>query len=121
MDIPHLQGGFVKDVEDFYTRLGARVREARDEKDITQESLGLMVSLSRTSITNIEKGRQKLLLHTFLDISSALQISPEHLLPQTRLEELDQQVKDKIETYTPDTQEWIKAIVSSGRGGGGDL
>lgn len=49
---------------------------------MTQEKLGLLVGLSRTSITNIEKGRQHVLLHQVFAIASALKAPPEALLPE---------------------------------------
>ncbi len=97
----------------FYTELGHRIREAREKSHLTQETLAKMVSLTRTSVTNIEKGRQQLLVHTLVEISKALQVSPESLLPQTQsigvkaLDELDELLKD----HSPQEKEWIKATV----------
>jgi transcriptional regulator with XRE-family HTH domain len=50
-------------------------------KGMTQEKLGSHVGLSRTSITNIEKGRQHVSLHQLFAISRALKVTPETLLP----------------------------------------
>jgi transcriptional regulator with XRE-family HTH domain len=50
---------------------------------ITQEQLANKASLTRTSIINIEKGRQQILLHTLVDIANALQVSPIELIPET--------------------------------------
>jgi transcriptional regulator with XRE-family HTH domain len=65
----------------FYAEVGRRVRQARERVGLTQEDLAARVSLSRTSVTNIEKGRQKLLLHTLYGLAAALQVSPVALLP----------------------------------------
>lgn len=105
----------MKDLENFYVRLGSRIRQVREEKEVTQETLARRVNLSRTSITNLEKGRQKLLLHTFLKIASALRVNPEILLAQVWQEDLEQRVEEEIKKYAPDTQEWIKSIVSPKR------
>jgi transcriptional regulator with XRE-family HTH domain len=57
------------------------------------------VALSRTSVTNIEKGRQKMMLHTLWQFASALGVDPTVLLPdeqrdshagQTRAERTDE-------------------------------
>ena len=48
---------------------------------MTQEELGRRVDLSRTSITNIEKGRQRILLHQLVDIAAALDAKPQDLMP----------------------------------------
>src|ERR1039458_5863710 len=67
----------------FYREVGSRIREIRlNKKTFTQEALAISVGLTRTSLTNIEKGRQKLLLHTFSQIASALGVTPNDLLPQ---------------------------------------
>lgn len=65
---------------DIYRLIGGQIRVVRHSRKLTQEQLGERVKLQRTSITNIEKGRQKLLLHTFIDIAKALAVSPNDLL-----------------------------------------
>lgn len=64
----------------FYKEVGDRVRAQRGKR-LSQESLASAVGLTRTSISNIEKGRQKLLLHTLVDIAEALDVEPSMLLP----------------------------------------
>jgi DNA-binding XRE family transcriptional regulator len=71
----------MSDHEAFYIEVGKRIRSRRDELKIPQETLASDVGLTRTSITNIEKGRQKLLLHTFFDIARTLKTEPGALLP----------------------------------------
>jgi len=64
-----------------YRLFGDRVRELREKRNVTQEELGRRVALSRTSITNIEKGRQRVLLHQMVSIATALEAKPEELMP----------------------------------------
>jgi transcriptional regulator with XRE-family HTH domain len=64
-----------------YRVFGARLRELREEKSVTQEELARRVDLSRTSITNIEKGRQRVMLHQMVDLARALEAEPQTLLP----------------------------------------
>lgn len=70
----------MKDQVAFYRQVGARVHAARG-KDLSQDALALAIGLTRSSISNIEKGRQKLLLHTLVDIADALKVEPAALLP----------------------------------------
>ncbi|HAA30005.1 MAG TPA: hypothetical protein DCE56_22860 [Cyanobacteria bacterium UBA8553] len=95
--------------QEFYRDLGRRIREAREKRHLTQEALAVEVSLTRTSVTNIEKGRQQLLVHTLVEISRALNVAPESLLPepQSSTQELD----DLLKTESPQAQEWIRAVV----------
>ena len=65
----------------FYAEVGRRVRQAREYAGLTQDALAARVSLSRTSVTNIEKGRQKVLLHTLCGLATALGVAPACLLP----------------------------------------
>lgn len=65
----------------FYKGVGGRVRALRLAQNITQEALAKLVGLTRTSLTNIEKGRQKILLHTFAELAAALGAPAADLLP----------------------------------------
>lgn len=69
------------DLEQVYRTVGERIRDERKKQNITQDELALQVGLTRTSITNVEKGRQKLLLHTLIQIANILGIPPVRLLP----------------------------------------
>jgi transcriptional regulator with XRE-family HTH domain len=62
------------DIEKIYIHIGKQIKAARNAKNIKQEDLAKMVGLSRTSIVNIEKGRQRLLIHTLVDIGNALSV-----------------------------------------------
>jgi DNA-binding XRE family transcriptional regulator len=65
-----------------YAETGRLIRDSRKAKGISQGRLAASVGLSRTSITNIERGRQKLLLHTLVDIARVLGVEPYSLLPK---------------------------------------
>src|SRR5260370_1721080 len=65
-----------------YVETGQLIRETRKAQAITQGRLAEKVGLSRTSITNIEQGRQKLLLHTLAAIADALGVQLHRLLPK---------------------------------------
>lgn len=65
----------------FYRLFGSRVRELREERKVTQDELAKRVALSRTSITNIERGRQRVLLHQMMEIAQALDAQPADLVP----------------------------------------
>lgn len=69
-----------------YRAVGAAIRRRRLRRGLTQAQLAQRVSLSRTSITNIEAGRQKLLVHTLLTIAEVLGLAPSELLPDAKVE-----------------------------------
>lgn len=70
----------MKDHGVFYKQVGEKIRARRGTK-LSQEALASAVGLTRTSISNIEKGRQKLLLHTLVAIADALKVEAASLLP----------------------------------------
>jgi transcriptional regulator with XRE-family HTH domain len=66
----------------FYAEVGRRIRCARERAGLTQDALAAQVALSRTSVTNIERGRQKMLLHTLWGAAQAMGVEPAGLLPE---------------------------------------
>ena len=64
-----------------YRVFGSRLRELREKASVTQEELARRVDFSRTSITNIEKGRQRVLFHQFVNMADALNVEPTALMP----------------------------------------
>jgi len=68
-------------VDRLYRAFGDQVKAYRDQSEMTQQQLGELVGLSRTSITNIERGRQHVSLHHIFAIAGALKVSPAALLP----------------------------------------
>jgi transcriptional regulator with XRE-family HTH domain len=66
---------------ELYSLTGARIREARQRRKLSQSELAAAVGLTRTSIVNIERGRQKILLHTLFDFAEALDVHPGTLIP----------------------------------------
>lgn len=104
----------MNDRETFYQEVGRRIREARRRRKppLTQEGLAKLVSLTRTSITNVEKGRQKFLLHTLADIASALHVDPATLLPKASGES-DRQLDEALKHRPKAEKEWIKSAVSA--------
>jgi transcriptional regulator with XRE-family HTH domain len=65
----------------YYQELGQRVQRIRKRRGLTQESLASMVGLTRTSMVNIERGRQKVLAHTLVRLARALQVEIEEVAP----------------------------------------
>lgn len=60
--------------------IGNRIREARENKKLTQEKLAEMVNMSQNAISNIESGRACPSLKSIVAITSALDISIDNLL-----------------------------------------
>ncbi|WP_186136211.1 helix-turn-helix domain-containing protein [Burkholderia gladioli] len=65
----------------FYEKLGARIKARREEIHLRQAELAESIGLSRTSVTNIERGRQRLFLDQFADICRVLKVAPSQMIP----------------------------------------
>ena len=66
--------------QSIYEQLGEKIKQARENAEIKQELLAKYVNLSRVSISNIEKGKQNIQLHTLLELSKYLRINLSQLL-----------------------------------------
>jgi transcriptional regulator with XRE-family HTH domain len=65
----------------FYKQLGANIRKSRRRLELSQDDLARSIGLTRTSLTNIENGRQHPPLHTFCDLAEQLKVDISALLP----------------------------------------
>lgn len=67
-------------IEPCYRLFGAKVEQVRNVLGWTQNELAKKVGLTRTSITNIEAGRQRILMHDVEKFAMAFQTTPKALL-----------------------------------------
>lgn len=104
--------------DELYQALGRLMRKAREEAGVTQDQLAALVGLTRTSITNIEGGRQKIQVHTLYAVAQALHLSPTALLPPPSdlglEDDLDTELADIAQ---PSERDWVRRILASSRGG----
>lgn len=70
--------------EYFYKRLGELLKEARMKANVKQETLADFLGLSRISVVYIEQGKQKVQLHTLLEIISFLNIPMNQFFEQLK-------------------------------------
>lgn len=106
-----------------YVELGKKIREARDKKGWTQQELSERVNLTRSSITNIENGKQKIQIDDLYFFASVLEVGILDLLPADNVV-MDRialpVVKQKLNTYNEDILNFTKKIyVKSKRSEGG--
>jgi transcriptional regulator with XRE-family HTH domain len=71
-----------KQQQRLYQLLGENVKKYRNQNGLTQEQLANEIDLTRTSVVNIEQGRQHPPLHLLLQIAKVLDISLETLIPK---------------------------------------
>lgn len=96
----------------FYETLGKRIRQARDERNISQGEMARAVGLSRTSITNIEKGRQPIQVHILIKIAETLNVNLSVLLATER-PRWGKDKKADLKKRRPVVREWMADIIGT--------
>jgi transcriptional regulator with XRE-family HTH domain len=101
-------------VEPFYREFGDRLRAARIVRGVSQSEIAADVGLSRTSVANIERGRQRLTLHLLIEFARALQVEPCDLLPAT-YPEPEVKPDRRLRELPPEDQEAFLRIMRRAR------
>lgn len=100
-----------------YSRIGQLIRAARREAGLTQDQVAERLGLTRTSITNIESGRQRFQVHVLFLLAEALGVTPIAFLPASPDEHPEQPevVRERLERERElgeDARAWVHGIVS---------
>jgi len=92
--------------EQLYEEFGRRVRAIRRRAGVTQGELAQQLGLSRTSVSNIEAGRQRLPLHHLYAFAAALDCELLELIPERRsrpyeeaLRRMDKRSRDLVDEF----------------------
>lgn len=97
-------------MEPFYREFGDALRRAREAKGVSQTTLAAEVGLSRTSIANIERGRQRVLLHLLPRFGQVLGVEPTLLLPHAEPAGLDQ-AERQLRDLSPADQQTFRRVL----------
>lgn len=93
--------------------VGQAVRKAREARSLTQEGLAKLVGRSRTSITNIEAGRQRFPIDFLYTIADALEVGPAALLPPFDTV-VENGIEEIVKAVSPEKQEWLRQVLATG-------
>src|ERR1022692_3667425 len=104
----------MKDHEVFYRKVGERIRTKRKARGLSQEGLATAIGLKRPSMSNIEKGRQNILLHTFCDIAETLDAKASELLPEILTR--DPVSLPDLRSYSKEVREFVEAGINVTKG-----
>lgn len=108
--------------EEICKRFGKLLATRRAESRMSQEAFAKAVGLSRTSITNIERGRQPITLHTLYSMADILGVEPADLLPPASKitvalaltgepeSKLTAQEKEELEKLSAKESNWLHII-----------
>jgi transcriptional regulator with XRE-family HTH domain len=115
-------GGWVGNRDEICKRFGKLLAGRRTEAGMSQEAFAKAVGLSRTSITNIEQGRQPVSLHTLYSMADILGVETSDLLPPAPTNavalaltgepenKLTTQEKEQLEKLSARESSWLHKI-----------
>jgi transcriptional regulator with XRE-family HTH domain len=69
------------DTELIYQYIGGQLRRRRSELGLTQAQIAQRIGVERTSISNIEAGRQKLPIHALYQLCHLFDVEVNQILP----------------------------------------
>jgi DNA-binding XRE family transcriptional regulator len=95
----------IMEKELIYEALGEKIRRARAVREMRQAELAKRVGLSRTSITNVELGRQGVAIHQLFEFADALGVEPCELLPAEL--STDQEPAPHV---APELSDWVASL-----------
>jgi transcriptional regulator with XRE-family HTH domain len=101
--------------KNLYKQIGQRIKEWRSDNDLTQEQLAISIGVLRTSIANIEAGRQKAPLHVLYEICSVFDKEITELLPSQKElafnDEIRIEIGGLVKSIPPESSELIKKLL----------
>lgn len=72
-------------IDRFYADLGRRVRDARVKLNLTQGQLAAQLGLTRSSVANLEAGRQRIPIHVLAQAAILLRVDASDLFSESQL------------------------------------
>jgi transcriptional regulator with XRE-family HTH domain len=105
------------EIDRFYSIVGKNIKSARSEAGISQTVLAQRIGFNRSSIANLEAGRQRIALHLFFLISEAIGVSPAALLPDIGLLEVGdsttiQKMNEHLAGATETSQDFVRETIA---------
>lgn len=98
--------------------LGAHIKDIRERRNMTQEILAELVGVTSQHISNIETGKTKVSLSTFIKIVNELNIPPEMVLAECMKIEtpvLKNEIMDIIQDCSQKELKIIAEIIESSK------
>lgn len=90
---------------DLYIVIGSNIKKLRKRNKLGQEDLAKLISLSRSSLSNIEIGKHQPSLFTIYEISSALNCNLDDILPSIEnynalTQNVDEKFEERLKKYS---------------------
>ena len=94
----------------FYKQIGGRIAEKREAAELSQTQLAERAGLSRSTIANIESGRQQLLVHVLVAVARALGTPLLDLIPADDAPAL----KTEMRSLNPNVRAFVESVMIKG-------
>jgi transcriptional regulator with XRE-family HTH domain len=94
----------------FYLELGARVRRAREDASLSQEDLAKSIGVSRSSIANIETGRQPIYVEALVRVAEVLKTPILKLIPFHTGDSTDT-MNAGLDHLADDQRHWVTRVL----------
>ncbi|MNW35218.1 anaerobic benzoate catabolism transcriptional regulator [compost metagenome] len=94
-----------------YSLIGKRIRQAREERELTQEVVAEMLDVSNAYISKIERGKTAISLERLSQLCVVLEESPEYILSGTNSSTKDYLRHEIVEMLERCSPEKIKLIL----------
>lgn len=101
-------------MDDMLKEIGARIKQARQNKHMSQMDLAEASGLSTSFISNVEMGRQSMNIRALIAISNALNVSTDWLLrndTQAALSISSEEIYRELQDCNPQEREAILKLV----------
>jgi transcriptional regulator with XRE-family HTH domain len=95
-----------REPEAIYAVFGRHLKELREKRKMAQEELATLSGLTRSSIANVENGKQRVLLHQVVQFAEALNVKFDDLIPTLRTAE--PATEEKKSAYLEELQRRIQ-------------
>jgi transcriptional regulator with XRE-family HTH domain len=95
--------------DQFYIELGNRLRVKREKSELTQAEVAEAAGISRTSLTNIEGGRQRILVDQLAVICNKLNTTMDDIVPTGAMK--PKKVQDKL-TKIPVVASFLQSVAA---------
>lgn len=101
-----------------YKAIGVRIKRFRKERKISQEKLAELVDVSVSHMSNIETGKTKLSMQILVNLSNALNATPDELLlghasaPDKRCYTLRETIHQELEDCTTAQVAMIEEMIA---------
>jgi transcriptional regulator with XRE-family HTH domain len=97
----------------FLSDFGSAVRRLRERRGMTQADLAERVGLGRTSMTNLESGKQNPPLSLLPTLARALGVDPERLIRETALPAEGDDIFLASQVHDDQLRRWASQVIAN--------